>query len=84
MSDLALAELTRKLDALTPENLLAVFTALLLCEERINAFEDVLLVSDGKLTDALGNSLSSGQNLVSDFGGRVPGKSADVGLRSAA
>lgn len=77
-------ELERKLNELTPENLLSIFRALLLCEISLNHVENGSPEVGGQLVDAFDKVTAVGDILESDFGGGIPGESADVGMSRAA
>lgn len=72
------------LDALTPENLLAVFRALLLCQQSLNHVDDSFTVWSGQLVDPVSDDISIGYVLESDFGSSQPSQEAYVGVSRAA
>ena len=77
-------ELTDKLNQLTPENLLSIFRAILLCEVCVYHVQDGFTKLRGQGVQSLQDNLSVGNSLESDLRSGIAGNSADVGLRSAA
>lgn len=77
-------DLACKLDQLTPENLLSIFRALLLCEVSLDHIQDSLSEIGRKLIDPLGDQIGIGDVLEGDFRRSYPGESADIGMSRAA
>ena len=73
-----------KVAALSPENLLAVFRTLLLIEESINHFSDHLSVEGWELVEPVGDVIGIGYVFEGNVVGSIPGKRANIELRSAA
>lgn len=72
------------LDALTPENLLAVFRALLLCQQSLNHVDDSFTVWSGELVDPISDDIGIGYVFEGDFGRGESSKEPYIGVRSAA
>lgn len=73
-----------KVAALTPENLLAVFRALLLCEQSVNHLNDGFSIDGRKLVNPLGDNSGVGYILKGDFGRGQTSEEANICFSSAA
>lgn len=73
-----------KVAALTPDNLLAIFKALLLVEISIDHFGEHLSVEGREFVEPLGDGIGIGDVLESDFGRSHSRQRANVGFGCAA
>lgn len=78
------ADLASKLDQLTPENLVSIFCALLLCEISVNHIQNGLPENTGQLIDPFSDDVSVGQRLEGGFRRSIPSESTYVGLSRVA
>lgn len=77
-------DLASKLDQLTPENLVSVFCALLLCEISVNHIQDSLPKHTGQLIDPFSDDVSVGERFESGLRRSVPRESTYISLSRVA
>ncbi len=77
-------DLQHKLDQLTPENLLAVFRALLLMEQSVNHFGNSDAVLGGQFVDPVEQIAGVGHILESSLRRGVSRKDTNIRIRRAA
>ena len=73
-----------KVAALSPENLLAVFRALLLIEESVNHFGNHLSIGRGELIEPISDDIGIGYAFECGIGRGYSGEGSNIGVRSAA